>query len=243
MRPRYTPYIVPALLIALLSINYLYLVSLSEKNPSQNEVYKEVVITRSELEEEYAATLGILPQKPIHFKASGPARSERILSFLLSNRTKDKFDFKKVAASRKTSEFLATLKQEELLYIASLALDTSFDQDSRKMSLYLLTSSLPQSTLGLVEIASMPFPESASSEEDRKFELSLRMGALLALDSLPREPKMKEAFQRVFTQAEHPVIRDLALMALSGWEKNQPRSLEQFAKRISWKTLKEEGRL
>jgi len=240
MRPRYTPYFVPALLAALLFLNYLYLVNLSEKDSRKKE--GEIAVSYPELEGEYFATLGLSPQKPIHFETAGPARSERILSFLLNQRSKIKGNLQRLASSKEMSAFLATIKQEELLFLAGLVLDSSMDKDSRRIGLYVLTFSLPQSMLGLVEIASMPLSKELDKTEEA-FEFSLRLAALLALDALPREPIMKEAFQRVFTQTNHPDLKNLALAAIASWETKGPQRLEVLAKKLTWLNLYSERRL
>jgi hypothetical protein len=93
----------------------------------------------------------------------------------------------------------------------------------RRLSLHILTLALPKSLPEVTAIASLPLEE----EDGRKDELSLRIGAVLSIDSL-EEDNARTAYYSILDSDADGAVKKLAKVSLSGWADNRPRKLKRF---------------
>ena len=155
---------------------------------------------------------------------------------------------KTAAATRKLTdseqasigELARSLDQNEITVLRQQILGATNSADQRNAALYLLTQAGSNSLEALAIIAASPIFEGASegasrgeppeNSRRRKFETSLRVTALLALDSFAgsQGDLISQYMHQVLEKQSEPTLQFLAQVSSTGIASGRPGKLERL---------------
>lgn len=128
------------------------------------------------------------------------------------------------------------MTKKDLELLSAMALNTSRNNDERRVSVYLLGLAGVQASVALKKVAAAALPDLGGQNDPHSYgfmqasvESALRLSALRALDSLSLSHDVKSELQSVIQTQTDPSLVFFAQVSLAGVQEGRPGKLERLA--------------